>query len=252
MNTSFQKNGGNIGRRSRIAKWLLAIGYWLQNGRNQPLASSLQRSSAFTIVEMVISVTILAITVTSVFSLIIFTINLNSQNLLKVQALELGREALEAVRNVRDTSWKNNQKFVSFLDGGTFNVLPEQFTIEPNLESASADPWLVRYLSGVTDPPAPSSYAAIRLNYVGDNVGSPPRLMTRGIVHSTTWLPSYRPSPFYRFVEAEPMDEASTPSVPKRDGRSQAYKVTVYVYYDFNGKLRKTELTQILTDWRKI
>ncbi len=208
--------------------------------------------AAFTIVEMVISVTILAITVTSVFSLIIFTINLNSQNLLKVQALEIGREALEAVRNVRDTSWKNNQKFVSFIDGGTFNVLPDQFTIEPNLEDSNGDPWLVKYLSSVTDPPAPSSYAAIRLNYIGDNVGTPPQFAARGLAHSTTFLPAYRPSPFYRFVEAEPMDESSTPSVPKRDGRSQAYKVTVYVYYEFSGKLRKTELTEILTDWRKI
>lgn len=211
--------------------------------------------AAFTIVEMVISVTILAITVTSVFSLIIFTINLNSQNLLKVQALEIGREALEAVRNVRDTSWKNNQKFISFLDSGAtppFNVLPPQFTIEPNLEDSTQDPWLVKYLSAVTDPPAPSSYGAIRLNYIGDNVGTPPKFAARGLAHSTTFLPAYRPSPFYRFVEAEPMDSASEPPVPQRDGRSQAYKVTVYVYYEFSGKLRKTELTEILTDWRKI
>lgn len=216
------------------------------------ISRSTNNQAAFTIVEMVISVTILAITVTSVFSLIIFTINLNSQNLLKVQALELGREALEAVRNVRDTSWKNNQKFISFLDSGAtppFNVLPPQFTIEPNLD-VPTDPWLVKPLASMSDPPAIGSLSSILLKYIGDNVGTPPKLSVRGITH-TAFLPVSKPSPFYRYVRAEPMGTTSDPSVAERDGHSQAYKVTVYVYYDFSGKLRKTELTEILTDWRK-
>lgn len=208
-------------------------------------------SRAFTIVELIISVTILAITVTSVFSLIIFTINLNAQNLLKVQALELSREGMELVRNVRDTGWKNNQKFITYLEGGTWKDLPLRFTIEPNLSDPTADPINIRPFTGaLSDPPTRTQAAPLRLDYLTSPIGTPPRDAVLGIAHSS-FLSGRRESPFYRVVRFEPATSSDLP-IATTAAKTEAYRVTVTVFYEFSGKLRKMEMTQVLTDWRKV
>lgn len=80
------------------------------------------KNRAFTLIEVVISVSVVSILLTAVYGLIITTINTNQRNLHTFQATMLANEGLEVVRYMRDSNWLQNYSWNKGLEAGTINL----------------------------------------------------------------------------------------------------------------------------------
>ena len=67
-----------------------------------------QNKSGFTLIEILISVAIIAVTITAMAFLLIMTIRANNANMNTLQAYYLSEQGLEAMRNMRDGNWLQN------------------------------------------------------------------------------------------------------------------------------------------------
>lgn len=63
------------------------------------------RLSGETLLELVIAITVLTIVLASVFSVLIQSSATNENSIKRVEALNIAREGIESVRNIRDTNW---------------------------------------------------------------------------------------------------------------------------------------------------
>jgi prepilin-type N-terminal cleavage/methylation domain-containing protein len=180
--------------------------------------------AGFTLIELVISVTILVIGVLAVFSLAIFTINLNQENMTKIQALELAREGLEMVRNIRDSNWKNNYPFNGGVEKWGENLdVSKTVIISPTF---SGDiPWKVS--SVVVSEQTRESYRLQKASQGGISVFTHEELV------------GAEPSNFYRYITILPKNE-------------NTFLVTAIVFWMDKGKEQKVDLSTVLTNWKKI
>lgn len=71
----------------------------------------MKNKKAFTLIEVVIALTMLTIMFTAVYGLVISTINVNQRNAHTFQATMLANEGLEAMRFLRDSNWLQNYSF---------------------------------------------------------------------------------------------------------------------------------------------
>lgn len=75
-------------------------------------------SSAFTLIELIITIGVFSVGVLAAFSLAIGNSNDNRANKDRIIAANLSREALELTRNIRDSNWLRLDNNIS-CDGGT-------------------------------------------------------------------------------------------------------------------------------------
>jgi type II secretory pathway pseudopilin PulG len=73
------------------------------------------KSSAFTLIETLIAITLVMVVITATTGLILSTLLSNQRNIHSVQAAFLAQESLEALRFMRDSNWLQNYAW----DGGT-------------------------------------------------------------------------------------------------------------------------------------
>lgn len=189
-----------------------------------------RKHKGFTLIELIIGITLLVIGTVSVFSLAVFSIHLNRENVMKVQALELAREGIEAIRNMRDSNWENNYPaFGGDVLWGASIDTHETVIVEPTFGDAA--PWKVQQIDiieGQRDP--------YRLN-----------VLHKG--ESTIYVhESGDPSPFYRYVEITPLDEQLQPT----ETATQRIQVVCHVSWLSGEKEQSVQTATILTDWKKI
>jgi type II secretory pathway pseudopilin PulG len=188
---------------------------------------------AFTLMELIIAITILVLGLTSIFSLAVFTNRLNQENLRRVTALELAKEGIEAVRNMRDSNWKQNELF----NGGETlwgERLDTAKTIIISPVANASAPW---HIASV-DPAQRSEYQVYRLPVAADGTA----LFTQASTSTTI------ATPFYRYVRLQPVDMDLNPVTTT----SETLEVTATVLWEDNGQEKKVELINYLTDWRKL
>ena len=120
---------------------------------------------AFTLVEILIAITVLAVTLTAMANLVIVTMRANNSNENTLTAYYLAEQGLEAMRNVRDTNWLQNyawntdfdcvvgqEDFYLIVDENTeyrigiFNFGDGLFD-RTSLLSVDHDPWKVETIS---------------------------------------------------------------------------------------------------------
>ncbi|MBU2524618.1 hypothetical protein KKG71_05510, partial [Patescibacteria group bacterium] len=63
---------------------------------------------AFTIVEVLIGITVISLTIVSITGLVVRTIQANTANMNSFVASQLAQEGLEITRNMRDSNWMRN------------------------------------------------------------------------------------------------------------------------------------------------
>lgn len=64
-----------------------------------------QKFQGFTIVELMIAITLMATGVVAIYALIPYGIKMSAVNTDKYLATQLAREGIEIIRNIRDTNW---------------------------------------------------------------------------------------------------------------------------------------------------
>lgn len=182
----------------------------------------------FTLIELVIGITLLTVGIVSVFSVALFSINLNQENMMKVQALELCREGMEIVRNIRDSNWKNNYPpYHGTPIWGESLDTAKTVLVSPSFEDNI--PWIVRSI----DLSQKESYRV--------------RKLAKGESYVFTHAEGEE-TPFYRYIEIVPLDQQLQPSTIPSDILS----VTAHVLWTDGGKEKQVELSTIITNWRKI
>jgi prepilin-type N-terminal cleavage/methylation domain-containing protein len=66
------------------------------------------KTEGFTLIETIISMTIMALLMTAVTGLVLSTVHGNTRNKHQLQALALAEEGVEAMRYIRDSNWLQN------------------------------------------------------------------------------------------------------------------------------------------------
>ena len=72
------------------------------------------RNKAFTLIEVLIGMTLITVVMTAVLGVVLMTLRGNQQNLHTLQATALAQEGLEVMRHIRDSNWLQNYSW----DGG--------------------------------------------------------------------------------------------------------------------------------------
>ena len=62
----------------------------------------------FTLIEILIAVSVLAVTLTAMASRVVVTIRVNAANMNSLQAYYLAQQGVEGMRNLRDSNWMQN------------------------------------------------------------------------------------------------------------------------------------------------
>lgn len=102
-------------------------------------------NQAFTLIEVVMAITLITIVMTAVYGLVISIITANQRNIHSLQASALAAEGLEVVRFMRDSNWLQNYEWDKGGAAGGFNFevdssthTTEEFYLE---ESTSSPYW---------------------------------------------------------------------------------------------------------------
>lgn len=186
---------------------------------------SVASKRGFTLVELIIAITVLVIGVVAVFGLSFFAIQLNRTNVQRLQALELAREGMEMIRNIRDSNWKNNYPFAGGAPLWGEDLGPQKYV---KISPRPGDQ--VPFAIVTVNPQQRNEY---RLNTVEVSGVS-------FFTHDTG-----TPSQFYRLLQIEPYSLEGAAS-------DEAIKVTSQVLWLNGDKEHTVEVTEILTNWRKI
>jgi len=116
-----------------------------------------RKNKAFTLIEVVIGVTLLSITIVAVAGLIITTMNADRRNYQSVQASYLAQEGLEIMRYIRDSNWFQNYSWdegertwgsnfrLSDYDGMEKEMYLKESTICPPCYSFSVEPEKIEF-----------------------------------------------------------------------------------------------------------
>lgn len=195
-------------------------------------------SSAFTLVEVVIGVAVLSIVMFSITILTITSIRANEANIHKLTAYYLGQEALEGIRNVRDSNWLQNHAWnsggsaYSPFSWGTDFSSDGYYTIEyvPN-GNGSTPPWELEYLGAVL----PADIDSNAMLYRAED----PVLGDVFYLHD---LGAYAGNPFfyhrYLHIDYDDVEEG-------------VFQVTAYVYWSEHEIDRSVVVSTELSDWRQ-
>lgn len=78
-------------------------------------------SAGFTILEMLLALSVLSVGIMAAFTLSISNLQTAKNNYQRILAVNLAREGIEIVRNIRDTNWLKIDKNVADCDGAPVN-----------------------------------------------------------------------------------------------------------------------------------
>lgn len=103
--------------------------------------------SAFTLVEIILGITVLTIVMVAITVLTLTSIQANAANVHRLSAYYLAQEGLEGFRNMRDSNWMQNHVWNEGGDrfwGKDFNK-PGYYTLNYGDVDGSGSPWELSY-----------------------------------------------------------------------------------------------------------
>jgi len=84
---------------------------------------------AFSIIEVLVGIFIFTLGISSIYSLLVFSLNTNDYNKNLIIASNLSRESLELVRNLRDSNYNNFYPWNFYY---TWTIYEQSFNLEDN------------------------------------------------------------------------------------------------------------------------
>lgn len=189
------------------------------------------QKNAFTLVEVIIGITVLSIVMFSITVLTITSIRANEANIHKLTAYYLAQESIEGVRNMRDSNWLQNHGWnqgMRFWDAD-FNQ-EGYYTLDYRpVHAGDEPPWKMRYLgAGIPDE------ADTELYRVTED-------MTGNVfyVHEGTTFSDAKPWFYHRYLHVVP------------DPNMSMMQVTAYVEWTEHGRDREVVVSTEFSDWRE-
>ena len=207
------------------------------------------KSKGFSLPEVIVAVSIIAMIIMTTTNLLVSSIRANQTNINQIIAYNLAEEALEGLRNVRDSYWINNQSWKgennilgdSFAQDGDY-IIERLHTFYPAENCATGGDL---NLFPTVRPNAPWD-----LKVVQDPESAATNLFIEeaGGISRYTHTQSATPSVFKRWLEIKKM-----PYEIKQTGViSEDLKISVkaVVQWEEQGMVKTIEIPMILTDWK--
>lgn len=197
-------------------------------------ASRSVRVSAFTLVEVVLGMTILSVVMMAITSLAVVSMRANRSNIHRLTAYYLAQESLEGLRNVRDSNWLQNTTWNEGAAATTEDTFSSDgyYLIDYVPWAMDSMPWTLTYLgsdASALDEDTGTLYLATSSSefvfYLHDN---------------TQTQYTYEDSGYRRTL-------ALSYSATGEDW----VEVTATVYWVDYGEERSVEVSTVLSDWRE-
>ena len=200
------------------------------------------RRFGFTLVEVLIGISLLTVVMASMVALLVVSMRANQANINRLVAYNLAQEGLEGIRNVRDSHWLQNFDWKGVFDSDyTDNPAnlyfgeDDFYRIYLNLEMSDPNPWLVDKL-GVVGEAAAEDDGRTQI-YQKREVGG--ELVYNHVKVGEVWGEE---SQFGRYLEVNFLTDKEV-------------RVTCTVFWketwqDESVQNKRLQLTTELTDWR--
>ena len=209
----------------------------------------------FTLVELIVGMTIFAVGMTAILWLLNSSIDTAILSRHEIVASNLLREQIELIKNTRNTNLRSYTPWNSILlDGSTpdrlkngFFTLENDYTTARSVRNAATGnfekntvfmkeflpPWFSEALT------LEEKFTTTRLYFDEQN----------RFTHTAT----DRPTKYASYLRIAPLkiDTATTSIEPKKDGISQWYIIDARVISETRGNYREFDLKTIITDWKK-
>jgi len=177
-----------------------------------------KRHNAFTLLEVLLSITFITVVFTAITGLILMTLQVNRKNVRSLQATYLAQEGVEVMRYIRDSNWLQNYSW----DEGE-----KQWGTNYGLEDSeeSAEFYIIE--TGEADAYWELTTVSSQDESAGEVVLENGQTFIRSIL-----------------VERVP-DE-----VDENIDREDAFKVTAIVMWEDRGRDNEVRISTILTNWQ--
>jgi len=213
---------------------------------------------AFTIVEVLIGITVISLTIVSITGLVVRTIQVNTANMNSFVASQLAQEGLEITRNMRDSNWMRNLDWLGSKQpryikyGANFDASNEKqyFLVDYN----RTYPVMNHYLANDSDVQLDGgNFPWSLIGPIGvESIGKESRLYQcadsqKGAfyIHDTKKWDCEQPSLYNRYISIQliPVDEY--------DGRNVIARVHSVVEWEEHTGKKRVDLAEDFTDWRR-
>lgn len=207
--------------------------------------------NGFTLPEVIVALSVLVMVIVASSQLLVTIVRNNNENVNTLVAYELAQEALEGVRNIRDSDWLIGADFQGKIganllwgvplpahDGSHYYILDaNRFedgacsdTVTASTVSSCA-PWILKEFSFPNGQEA--SDVVLTQLYLHDQQG------VFQYIHAAQ--PQDQPSLFHRYVKITALDDQE---------KISHYRVSAFVTWQENNRPKKISLTTELTDWK--
>lgn len=76
-------------------------------------------NKGFTFIEIIVAISVMTVGILGIYALVPEAVSIIADNTDRFTAAQLAREAIEVVRNIRDSNWLSNSAWDQDLDAGT-------------------------------------------------------------------------------------------------------------------------------------
>lgn len=188
-----------------------------------------QTKTWFSIIEVMVGIFIFTVGLVWVYALILSSMQLNDYSKNSIIASNLARESIEMVRNIRDSNFKNLEKWDSIpgSNGASLFQTGVYFTLENDINELDHQDfelkWISNFVEGKNMVPEMENYRLCL---------TPESLYTYHCDANTT------KTPFYRYIVFQDLPDFS----------ANAKKVTTKVIWNHRG-YHEVQMDTILTDF---
>lgn len=196
----------------------------------------------FSLIELIVGMFIFAMGITSVFSVIISTININDTNKNYIIASSLAREQIELFRNIRDSNYNKIQIYnqINPATNNHSNVFRDwtNYIIENDFSSSAIFPVKVTEINDFVDSTGEyhSEMESYRVCLSEDNI------------YTYDCSSNNELTPFYKYISVE---EVKYKSWVTEKTIENALRVTSKVIWFKNKWYKEFYVTSIFTDYKR-
>lgn len=193
----------------------------------------MNKKKAFTLIEVILGISILGVMLMAMTSLTITAIRANQANIHRLTAYYLAQEAIEGVRNMRDSNWLQNRTYdegyefwgSNFSEDGYYTL-----SYRPEADASYPSSWLLTYFGNDLDGGLEAAKSASLLNRV-----------------------VYGDRPFYVHYSSADVDPTLYFRYLKivHDPSGDWFEVTAVVSWQEHGRESQVEVSTELSDWRQ-
>lgn len=212
------------------------------------MMNNFHKKRGFSIPEVIIAISIVVLIILTATNLLVSSMRANNNNINRIIAYNLAQEALEGIRNVRDSNWLQNQYW---RGSDEYNFFGESFDedgkyIIQKKHTLFTEGQCTQKLDFINSKETVRSAAPWEISTYNDEASK--LYYRRGDYTEYTHQIGMDFSGFKRWVEVQTVTYKG--GVEKENEDKLEIGVTAVVEWEERGILKSIRIPTILTDWR--